>query len=86
VNALHQGRIDVFIHDAPTVWRLGGNPGETGLIGLYWQLTKEPLAWAVRKSDASLNFALNRQLREWELSGRLAQLTSRWITTRVVTK
>ena len=86
LTALRQGRIDVFIHDAPTVWRLGGNPGETGLIGLYWPLTKEPLAWAVRKSDAPLNFALSRQLREWELSGRLTQLTSRWITTRVVTK
>ena len=86
LTALRQGRIDVFIHDAPTVWRLGGNPRETGLIGLYWPLTKEPLAWAVRKSDTPLNFALSRQLRDWELSGRLKQLTSRWITTRVVTR
>jgi ABC-type amino acid transport substrate-binding protein len=86
VSALRQGRIDVFIHDAPTVWRLGGNPRETGLIGLYWPLTKEPLAWAVRKSDGPLNFALSRQVREWERDGRLQQLTSRWITTRVVTR
>jgi ABC-type amino acid transport substrate-binding protein len=84
--ALRQGRIDVFIHDAPTVWRLGGNPGETGLVGLYWPLTKEPLAWAVRKSDVPLNFALSRQVRQWGLSGRLTQLTSRWITMRVVTQ
>jgi ABC-type amino acid transport substrate-binding protein len=86
VSELRQGQIDVFIHDAPTVWRYGGNPGETGLVGLYWPLTKEPLAWAVRKSDAPLNFALSRQLREWQLSGRLQELTSRWITTRVVTR
>jgi ABC-type amino acid transport substrate-binding protein len=86
VAALRQGRIDILIHDAPTVWRLGGNPGETGLKGLYWPLTKEPLAWAVRKSDVPLNFALSRQVREWELSGRLKQLTSRWITVHVVTR
>jgi ABC-type amino acid transport substrate-binding protein len=86
VAALRQGRIDIFIHDAPTVWRLGGNPGETGLIGLYRPLTKEPLAWAVRKSDVPLNVALSRQVREWERSGRLKQLTSRWITTHVVTR
>jgi ABC-type amino acid transport substrate-binding protein len=86
IAALRQGRIDVFIHDAPTVWHFGGNPGETGLIGLYWPLTKEPLAWAVRKSDVPLNFALSRQLRQWGLSGRLTQLTSRWITMRVVTQ
>jgi ABC-type amino acid transport substrate-binding protein len=86
VAALRQERIDIFIHDAPTVWRLGGNPGETGLVGLYWPLTKEPLAWAVRKSDVPLHFALSRKVREWELSGRLSQLTSRWITIRVVTR
>jgi ABC-type amino acid transport substrate-binding protein len=86
VAVLRQGGIDIFIHDAPTVWRLGGNPSETGLVGLYWPLTKEPLAWAVRKSDVPLNFALSRQIREWELSGRLKQLTSRWIITHVVTR
>jgi ABC-type amino acid transport substrate-binding protein len=86
VAALRQGRVDVFIHDAPTVWRIGGNPGEQELIGLYWPLTKEPLAWAVRKSDVPLQFALSRKVKEWELSGRLQQLTSRWITLRIVTR
>jgi ABC-type amino acid transport substrate-binding protein len=86
IATLRQGRIDVFIHDAPTVWHFGGNPSQTGLIGLYWPLTKEPLAWAVRKSDVPLNFALSRQVRQWGLSGRLTQLTSRWITMRVVTR
>jgi ABC-type amino acid transport substrate-binding protein len=86
VAALRQGRIDVFVHDAPTVWRIGGNPGEKELIGLYWPLTKEPLAWAVRKSDVSLQFALSSKIKEWELSGRLKQLTSRWITLHIVTR
>jgi ABC-type amino acid transport substrate-binding protein len=86
VAALREGIIDVFIHDAPTVWRIGGNPGEKELIGLYWPLTKEPLAWAVRKSDVPLQFALSRKVKEWELSGRLKQFTSRWVTLHIVTR
>jgi ABC-type amino acid transport substrate-binding protein len=86
IAALRQGRIDVFIHDAPTVWRIGSNPGEKELIGLYWPLTEEPLAWAVRKSDVPLQFALSRKVKEWKLNGRLKQLTSRWINVRIVTR
>ncbi len=86
VAALRNGVIDVFIHDAPTVWRIGGNPGEKELVGLYWPLTKEPLAWAVRKSDVPLHFALSGKVKEWELSGRLKQLTSRWVIIRIVTR
>jgi polar amino acid transport system substrate-binding protein len=85
VAALRKGTIDVFIHDAPTVWRIGGNPGETQLIGLYWPLSEEPLAWAVRKSDVPLQFALSQRVRDWKLSGRLHQLMSRWITLRITT-
>jgi ABC-type amino acid transport substrate-binding protein len=86
VAALRQGRIDVFIHDAPTVWRIGGNPGERELIGLYWPLTEESLAWAVRKSDVPLQFALSSKVKEWKLNGRLKQLSSRWIIMRIVTR
>jgi ABC-type amino acid transport substrate-binding protein len=85
VAALRQGVIDVFIHDAPTVWRIGGNPGETQLIGLYWPLSEEPLAWAVRKNDVPLQFALSQRVKDWKLSGRLQQLMSRWITLRITT-
>jgi ABC-type amino acid transport substrate-binding protein len=83
--ALRKGTIDVFIHDAPTVWRIGGNPGETQLIGLYWPLSEEPLAWGVRQSDVPLQFALSQRVRDWKLSGRLQQLMSRWITLRITT-
>jgi ABC-type amino acid transport substrate-binding protein len=85
VAALRQGVIDVFIHDAPTIWRIGGNPGETQLIGLYWPLSEEPLAWAVRKSDVPLQFALSQKVKDWKLSGRLHQLMSRWISLRITT-
>jgi ABC-type amino acid transport substrate-binding protein len=83
ITALRKGEIEVFIHDAPTVWRIAGNPNEKELTGLYWPLTKEPLAWAVRKDDESLHFALNRELQHWRLSGRLKETLSRWVTLRI---
>jgi ABC-type amino acid transport substrate-binding protein len=86
VAALRQGVIDIFIHDAPTVWRIGGDPGERELIGLYWPLTVEPLAWAVRKSDVPLQFALSQRVNEWKVSGQLQQIMSHWIVMRITTR
>jgi ABC-type amino acid transport substrate-binding protein len=86
VAALRQGAIDIFIHDAPTVWRIGGNPGERELIGLYWPLTVEPLAWAVRKSDVPLQFALSQRVNEWKVSGQLQQIMSHWIVMRITAR
>ena len=83
IAALRKGEIEVFIHDAPTVWRIAGNPKEKELQGLYWPLTQEPLAWAVRKDDEPLRFALNRELEQWRLNGRLRQILSRWAALRI---
>jgi len=83
ITALRKGEIEVFIHDAPTVWRIAGNPNEKELTGLYWPLTKEPLAWAVRKDDEPLRFALNRELEQWKSGGYLKQILARWVTLRI---
>ncbi|HEX7232571.1 MAG TPA: transporter substrate-binding domain-containing protein [Candidatus Binatia bacterium] len=83
IAALRKGEIEVFIHDAPTVWRIGTNPNEKELTGLYWLLTKEPLAWAVRKSDEPLRFALSRTIQQWQLSGYAKQTMTRWVPMRI---
>jgi polar amino acid transport system substrate-binding protein len=83
VAALRKGEIAVFIHDAPTVWRIAGDPNEKELQGLYWPLTKEWLAWGVRKDDESLRLALNRELQKWRASGRLKQVLSRWVPLKI---
>jgi len=83
VIALRKGEIDVFIHDAPTIWRITGNPNEQELKGLYWRLTNENLAWAVRKDDEPLRFAINQELAGLKDSGRLKQILSRWVTLRI---
>jgi len=83
IAALRKGEIAVFIHDAPTVWRVAGDPREKELEGLYWPLTKEPLAWVVRKDDEPLRFALNDALKKMELSGTLKEILSRWVPLRI---
>jgi ABC-type amino acid transport substrate-binding protein len=83
IAALRKRDIDVFIHDAPTIWRITGNPKEKELQGLYWPLTQEPLAWAVRKNDEPLRAALNRALEQWKVDGTLKQILSRWVTLRI---
>ena len=51
LEALRTSKIDIFIHDAPFIWRTTGSPlaPSTGLSGRYTPLTEEYLAWAVRK-------------------------------------
>lgn len=86
VAALRSRIIDVFVHDAPTAWRIGSDPAYQDLIGLYWPLTEEYLAWAVRKSDVSLLQALNGEIAAMRSDGRLVQLTRRWIKVKVEVK
>ena len=83
IEALRAGRIDLFIHDAPTIWRIANRPGETELLGLYWPLTEEYLAWAVRPTDLELAERLNATLEALRRSGRLQAIQDRWMPVRV---
>ena len=46
-DALAGNKIDIYIHDAPTIWRLSANTAtqKAGLMGLYRPLTEEYLAF-----------------------------------------
>ena len=86
IQALRERKIDCVIHDAPTIWRVVGRPGQEDpdLIGLYRPLTDEYLAWAVRKDDDDLRKRLNGALAKWRESGDLEDVLDRWITIRRV--
>ena len=83
VAALRSREIDAFIHDAPTAWRIGSDPAYQDLIGLYWPLTDEYLAWGVRIPDQALRNALSDKLAIMETDGRLGRITRKWIKVRV---
>jgi len=84
-RALQAGDIDYLIHDAPTVWRLAGDPRhqQAGLMGLFTPLTDEPLAFAVRKADESLRGKLNAELALLRERGELSAILARWIPVRI---
>ena len=86
INALRAEQIDVFVHDAPTIWQAVSDPANKTLKGLYWPLTEEYLAWAVRKTDDALRQELDRLLTEWKRSGRLQGILHQWLQVRVEVK
>lgn len=83
VRSLRAGRIDFFVHDAPTIWHFTMGPDDDDLIGLFRPLTEEYLAWAVAREDAALQQALDALLAEWRAEHRLAPVIDRWIPVRV---
>jgi ABC-type amino acid transport substrate-binding protein len=83
VRSLRAGRIDFFVHDAPTIWYVTMAPDADDLIGLFRPLTEEYLAWAVARDDVALQRALDALLAEWRAEHRLAPVIDRWIPVRV---
>jgi ABC-type amino acid transport substrate-binding protein len=86
IPALRARQIDVFIHDAPTAWRLASDPLENEVVALYWPLTEEELAWAVRTSDVQFRGELDAMIEQWKKSGRLQATLNQWIPVRVEIK
>jgi ABC-type amino acid transport substrate-binding protein len=86
VAALRNGQIDVFVHDAPAIWRVTSPRGavERELAGRYVPLTSEKLAWAVRKQDDQLLRRLNAALAKWKADGQLDLVGARWVPVRKV--
>lgn len=82
-ESLLSERIDIFIHDGPTIWRGAEENRDQGLMGLYRPLTKEYLAWAVSRGDEALYHSLSSVLAEWKARGRLQILLNRWIRVRI---
>ena len=82
-EGLRDGQIDLFIHDAPTSWRLAVTDDNNDLISLYRPLTTELLAWAVRSDDERLAARLNSALDTMERGGTLRYIRNRWIPVTV---
>jgi ABC-type amino acid transport substrate-binding protein len=79
VKALIDGKIDIFIHDAPTILYLASTFENKDLTPLYPLLTEEYQAWGIRKSDEKLLNSANRFMQSLERGGRLKAMIQRWI-------
>jgi polar amino acid transport system substrate-binding protein len=80
---LRAGRIDFFVHDAPTIWRIAGDVSQRDLHGLYKPLTQEQIAWAVRAGNDALREQLDEAITQWKKEGLIEPVVQRWIPVRV---
>jgi ABC-type amino acid transport substrate-binding protein len=87
IIALQKNNIDYLIHDAPTVWQIANKPNlYKGLLALYRPLTKEPMAWAVKKGNKDLLDKINNAFDKMQKSGELQAIQNKWIPTKIVVK
>tara|TARA_B110000902_G_scaffold267308_1_gene360242 strand:+ start:32779 stop:33549 length:771 start_codon:yes stop_codon:yes gene_type:complete len=82
-TALRSGEIDYYIHDAPTSWKIAETNDYSDLMPLYRSLTKEHLAWAVKKGNLSLLNDLNDALSRLKADGKINAIQNRWIPVKV---
>ena len=83
IEALRRGDVDVFVHEAPTVWAIAADGTDAELLGIFQPLTNARAAWTVRAEDQLLRTSIDLVLRQWRESGRLTRIVNRWIRLRV---
>ena len=84
-EALKSGQIDCFLHDAPTIWRYADG-SDPQLAGVYWEIGRENLAWAVSKSNPRLLKRIREITNEWRFKGTSSKIVTKWIPTRITYK
>jgi len=75
---LKNRRIDLFIHDAPSIaWLVSENEG--AVKGLWKPLNSEYLGWGVRREDQELLMKVNSVLNTWKKDGTLKGVLTEWL-------
>ena len=79
VKDLIREDIDMFIHDGPMILYLASENENNGLTALFTPLTREYLAWGIRKDNVELLDSANNFLRSSNESGKLSKIIKYWI-------
>jgi len=77
-EALVKKKIGLFISDSTLVWYLAGRHAADGLAVVPIALSREELAWAVRKGDDKLLSDVNDFLEDSTNDGTLLKAFKRW--------
>ena len=76
-------RIDAFVHDGPAVvWLV--SKFEADLTLMQTPLSRENLAWGVRRDDDVLLNEVNKALADWKADGSLDRILDRWLPYRAM--
>jgi polar amino acid transport system substrate-binding protein len=77
-NLLINMRIDLFVHDAPSiVWLVSEN--ERFLKGFWEPFNQEYLGWAINPGNEDLIMKVNPILSNWKKDGTLKEILIRWL-------
>ena len=79
VNALLAKKIDAFVYDLPMNFYFAAQNEINGLAPVVIPITREQIAWGVRKDDSILRATANRYLAEIQADGRLKNMLIQWI-------
>jgi len=71
--------IDMFIYDGPMILYLASENENNGLTALFTPLTREYLAWGIRKDNVELLESANNFLRTFNEAGKLSKVIKYWI-------
>jgi ABC-type amino acid transport substrate-binding protein len=78
-KAVIDKKIDMFIYDAPMIIYLASENENKGLTALFALLTREDLAWGVRKDNTDLLNSANSFLQNPDNEEMLKKMTQYWI-------
>jgi polar amino acid transport system substrate-binding protein len=79
VKDLIKKDIDMFIYDGPMILYLASENENKGLTALFTPLTREYLAWGIRKDNVELLDSANKFLRSFNEAGKLNKVIKFWI-------
>jgi len=79
-RAVAAGEIELFIHDAPTVFWMAGIYQNEGITAALPVLSEDLMVWAVSRQNPSLLEAANESLADWRRDGTMAGILRRWIS------
>ena len=79
VQALLAKKIDTFVYDLPMNFYFAAENEINGLAPVTTPMTREQIAWGVRKEDSSLREEANAYLASIKDDGRLKKMLIHWI-------
>lgn len=78
IQALTRKKIDLFLHDAPTICYYAAASKPAALAPILTLVTEEYLGWEMRKEDEKLRQVANHFIQQSKADGRLQKTIKQW--------
>lgn len=79
IEALTRKKIDILLHDAPTICHYAAINPSAGLTPILTLVTEEYLGWEMRREDEELQRQANQFIQQSKADGQLQKTIKQWI-------